>query len=91
MKVTMSTPNPGAKSRIQPQIFTDPVKILTRSTLDKKTWTNYAKQIGMYLLLKYKVKSRGPTLRVCNTCQDPVGVKKFEFLRSFSKATEHKV
>ena len=27
-------------------------------------------------------------LRIHNTCQDPVGVKKFEFLHPFSKATE---
>ena len=27
-------------------------------------------------------------LRVRNTCQDPVSVKKFEFLGPFSKATE---
>ena len=28
-------------------------------------------------------------LCVGNTCQDPLGVKKFEFLHQFSNATEH--
>ena len=55
MKAIMFIPNHGAKNRIQPQIFTDLVKILTRRlTVDRKTWMNYVKQIGMYLPLQLR-------------------------------------
>ena len=40
---------------------------------------------------KKAVKSKGPMLRLCNTCQDPVGGKKFDFFEPFTKAAEHKV
>ena len=40
---------------------------------------------------KKAVKSKRPMLRLRNTCQDPVAVKKFEFFVPFTKAAEHKV
>ena len=63
MKAIMFIPNHGAKNRIQPQIFTDLVKILTRRlTVDRKTWMNYVKQIGMYLPLTISTNFAKPML-----------------------------